>query len=112
MALPDETVAALATALRAKRDRLAAGLTAMGFDVLPTAGTYFLNADATALGELDAATLCLSLPLDAGVAAIPLSAFSTVPDGPVRSIVRFAFCKRDEVLDEAIERLSAWADRK
>ena len=102
----------MATALRAKRDRLAAGLRAAGFDVLPTAGTYFLNADARALGEPDAARLCQSLPHEAGVAAIPLSAFSAAPDGPVRSIVRFAFCKRDEVLDEAIERLSAWAGRK
>jgi N-succinyldiaminopimelate aminotransferase len=96
--------APLAAALRAKRDRLAAGLRAVGFDVLPTAGTYFLNAT---LANHDAAELCQRLPHDAGVAAIPLSAFSA-RDGALRSIVRFAFCKREEVLDQAIERLRTW----
>src|SRR4051794_1239590 len=102
MSLPDDEVAALARALRAKRDRLGTGLSEAGFAVLPSAGTYFLNADARALGEEDAARLCQSLPHEAGVAAIPLSAFSATPDGSVRSIVRLAFCKRDEVLDEAV----------
>ena len=97
----------LAASLRAKRDRLAAGLQEVGFQVLPSAGTYFLNAT---LGEEDAAGLCQALPRDAGVAAIPLSAFSSAPDGALRPIVRFAFCKRDEVLDEAIERLRKWKD--
>jgi N-succinyldiaminopimelate aminotransferase len=95
--------APLAAALRAKRDRLAAGLRAAGFDTLPSAGTYFLNAT---LGDADATELCQALPHEAGVAAIPLSAFS---DGPaLSSIVRFAFCKREDVLDEAIERLRKW----
>jgi N-succinyldiaminopimelate aminotransferase len=111
LALPDEEVAKLAGALRSKRDRLAAGLRDAGFAVLPTAGTYFLNADARALGEEDAAALCLRLPHDAGVVAIPVSAFSGEPDGRLRSIVRFAFCKRDDVLDEGIARLRAWAAR-
>ncbi len=96
----------LAASLRAKRDRLAAGLREAGFEVLPSAGTYFLNADARPLGEDDAARLCQRLPHEAGVAAIPLSAFSSTPQGAVRSIVRFAFCKRDDVLDEAIEALT------
>ncbi|MEA2420154.1 MAG: N-succinyldiaminopimelate aminotransferase [Thermoleophilaceae bacterium] len=95
--------APLARALRAKRDRLDAGLRAVGFETLPSAGTYFLNAT---LGDEDAASLCRSLPHEAGVAAIPLSAFSSSP--ALRSIVRFAFCKRDEVLDEAIERIRRW----
>ncbi len=69
------------------------------------AGTYFLNAT---LGERDAAEICKALPHEAGVAAIPVSAFSSDPGGPVRPIVRFAFCKRDEVLDQAAERLRAW----
>lgn len=112
MSLPDERVAALAGTLRTKRDRLGAGLREAGFAVLPSAGTYFLNADARALGEDDALRLCQSLPHEAGVAAIPLSAFSAEPDGPLRSIVRFAFCKREEVLDEAVERLRGWAVRK
>jgi N-succinyldiaminopimelate aminotransferase len=107
--LPDRAVAELVEALRSKRDRLADGLRDAGFVVLPTAGTYFLNADARALGEDDAAALCLRLPHEAGVVAIPVSAFSGEPDGRLRSIVRFAFCKRDDVLNEGIERLRAWA---
>jgi N-succinyldiaminopimelate aminotransferase len=112
MSLPDDELAAPARALRAKRDRLGAGLREAGFAVLPSAGTYFLNADARALGEEDAARLCQSLPHEAGVAAIPLSAFRATPDGPARSLVRFAFCKRDEVLDEAVDRLQGWAARR
>jgi N-succinyldiaminopimelate aminotransferase len=99
----------LVRSLRAKRDRLGAGLRETGFDVLSSAGTYFLNADATPLGYADAAELCRALPHEAGVVAIPVSAFSTHPEGAVRSIVRFAFCKRDEVLDDAVARLRAWA---
>ena len=109
LALPADELAA---ALRAKRDRLGAGLREAGFTVLPSAGTYFLNADVRSLGADDAERLCRSLPHEAGVVAIPLSAFSAAPDGPARSIVRFAFCKREEVLDEAIERLRGWAGRK
>jgi N-succinyldiaminopimelate aminotransferase len=108
LALTDE-IAALAGALRAKRDRLAAGLTAAGLDVLPTAGTYFLNADARPLGEPDADALCRRLPHEAGVVAIPISAFCAAPDGATRALLRFAFCKRDEVLDEGIGRLQKWA---
>jgi N-succinyldiaminopimelate aminotransferase len=111
LSLPDGDVAELANSLRSKRDRLAAGLHEAGFAVLPTAGTYFLNADARALGEPDAAALCLRLPHEASVVAIPVSAFSSEPDGHLRSIVRFAFCKRDDVLDEGIARLRAWAAR-
>jgi N-succinyldiaminopimelate aminotransferase len=99
----------LARSLRAKRDRLGAGLRAAGFEVLPSAGTYFLNADARAVGYEDAAELCRALPHEAGVVAIPVSAFSARSAGPLRPIARFAFCKRDEVLDEAIERLAVWA---
>jgi N-succinyldiaminopimelate aminotransferase len=111
VSLPDRDVAQLVDALRSKRDRLAAGLREAGFAVLPTAGTYFLNADARAVGEEDAAALCLRLPHEAGVVAIPVSAFSGQPDGLLRSIVRFAFCKRDDVLQEGIARLQAWAAR-
>jgi N-succinyldiaminopimelate aminotransferase len=111
VSLPDRDVAELVEALRSKRDRLANGLRGAGFAVLPTAGTYFLNADARALGEDDAAALCLRLPHEAGVVAIPISAFSGEPEGGLRSIVRFAFCKRDDVLDEGIARLRAWGPR-
>ena len=85
-------------------------LTEAGFAVMPTAGTYFLNADARPLGHDDAAALCMKLPHDAGVVAIPISAFTAGDDDATRSVVRFAFCKRDDVLDEGIARLLAWAD--
>jgi N-succinyldiaminopimelate aminotransferase len=101
---------ALASALRAKRDRLSAGLAAAGFAVLPSQGTYFVCADAAPLGHPDAEELCLRLPHDAGVVAIPISAFVADPAAAeTRSLLRFAFCKRTEVLDAAIDRLGDWA---
>jgi N-succinyldiaminopimelate aminotransferase len=100
---------ALAASLAEKRDLLVAGLTAAGFDVFPTAGTYFLTADARPLGFADAVALCERLPLEAGVVAIPTSAFTADPIDRTRSLVRFAFCKRREVLDDAVERIGAWA---
>lgn len=101
----------LRDALHAKRDRLAAGLRAAGFDVLASQGTYFVCADATPLGHDDAEALCLRLPHEAGVVAIPVSAFVEDRAGPARPLVRFAFCKREAVLDEAIDRLRAWGAR-
>ena len=95
---------ALARAQQDKRDRLAAGLRAAGFDVLPSAGTYFLIADAAPLGFTGSdEAFCRYLTTEAGVAAIPVSAFyhGSGPSG----FVRFCFCKRDEVLDEAVARL-------
>jgi len=100
---------ALAAALRAKHDRLVGGLSAAGFAVLPSQGTYFVCADAAALGHDDAQELALRLPHEAGVVAIPVSAFVADPRGETRSLLRFAFCKRDAVLDEAIARLARWA---
>jgi N-succinyldiaminopimelate aminotransferase len=96
----------LRASLMGKRNRLAAGLREVGFDVLPCEGTYFLNA--TLDGAPDAEALCLQLPAEAGVVAIPLSAFTAADRAGVRPVVRFAFCKRDEVLAEAIERLRSW----
>ena len=107
VAMPDDQAAVLARDLAVKRDRLAAGLRDLGFAVLPTAGTYFLNADAAPIGHADARELCLRLPEEAGVAAIPVSAFSAQPDR-LGSLVRFAFCKRAEVLDDALDRLQRW----
>jgi N-succinyldiaminopimelate aminotransferase len=111
VALPDEETGRLARDLMAKRDRLATGLTEIGFTVLGSAGTYFLNADTGALGETDARALCLRLPEEAGVAAIPVAAFTKRTDGSLDSLLRFAFCKRTEVLDEGLARLRAWRDR-
>lgn len=102
---------ALAATLAGKRDFLAAGLTEAGFDVFHTAGTYFLTADAAPLGFEDAVELCERLPHEAGVVAIPLSAFTAAPIDRTRSLVRFAFCKRQEVLEDAVKRLVAWRGR-
>jgi N-succinyldiaminopimelate aminotransferase len=95
----------LRTALQSKRDRLSEGLTAAGFAVRPSAGTYFVCADVRPLGFTDGADLCWALPERAGVAAVPVQGFTDHPDD-WRHLVRFAFCKKDEVLDEAITRLS------
>jgi N-succinyldiaminopimelate aminotransferase len=99
----------LAATLATKRDLLADGLRAAGFEVLHTSGTYFLTVDARPLGFEDAVELCERLPLEAGVVAIPVSAFTAEPADRVRPFVRFAFCKRREVLEDAVQRLSAWS---
>jgi N-succinyldiaminopimelate aminotransferase len=110
--MPEEVVGELVRSLRAKRDALAAGLRAAGFDVLPSQATYFLNVDGTPLGEPDATALCERLPLEAGVVAIPIAAFAADPAGPTRPLVRFAFPKRGEVLAEGLERIARWASAR
>jgi N-succinyldiaminopimelate aminotransferase len=102
-------VAELRESLAAKRDRLAAGLAKAGFGVHPSAGTYFVCADVRPLGFTDGAELCWALPVRIGVAAVPVQVFTDHPD-QWRHLVRFAFCKRDDVLDEAISRLSTLGD--
>ena len=97
-------VARLRADLAGKRDRLTAGLAEAGFAVHPSQGTYFVCADVRQLGFADGAELCRQLPERIGVAAVPVQVFTDTPD-QWRHIVRFAFCKRDEVLDEAISRL-------
>jgi N-succinyldiaminopimelate aminotransferase len=104
----DNWVTELRDSLQGKRDKLTAALTDIGFDVHASAGTYFLCADPRPIGYDDSTTFCAELPHRAGVAAIPLSAFCDLA-GPYAAqwnhLVRFAFCKRDETLDEAIRRL-------
>jgi len=86
------------------RDRLTAGLKSEGFAVLPSEGTYFLNVDLAASGlNLDDETFCLRAVKEAGVAAIPVSAFYA--EDPVRTVVRLCFAKNDDTLDAAVERL-------
>jgi N-succinyldiaminopimelate aminotransferase len=94
-------------AFQRSRDRFAAGLTDRGFNVLPSAGTYFLNIDIAPLGRDDDIAFCRWLVEEHGVAAIPVSAFYA--ENPVRTVVRFCFAKRDATLDAALERLSAVA---
>ncbi|NNH08208.1 pyridoxal phosphate-dependent aminotransferase [Cellulomonas fimi] len=99
----------LAASLATRRDRLCAGLTAAGFDVVRPQGTYFVLADAASLGFDDGAALCRALPSLAGVVGVPVSAFTRAgseADRALRSWVRFTFVKRDEVLDEAVRRLA------
>lgn len=102
LGLPDSVYDELLVAMRSKRDRLSAGLASAGFEVVPSAGTYFVNV----LVDGPGVDFCRSLPGRAGVVAIPTGAFYDDPDAG-RSLVRFAFCKRDEVLDEAVDRLRA-----
>jgi N-succinyldiaminopimelate aminotransferase len=104
LALPDDYYDGLRKDLQAKRDRLCDGLTAVGFEVFVPQGTYFVTADIRALGYDDGVELCRDLPTRCGVVAIPCQVFY---DDPARGrhLVRFAFCKRDEVLDEALRRL-------
>ena len=106
LGLPDSFYAQLAGDLQRKRDLLSAGLREAGFTVFDTAGTYFVVTDVTPLGFTDGAEFCWSLPERVGVAAVPVSVFCADPDLG-RSLVRFAFCKRDEVLAEAVSRLVA-----
>jgi aspartate/methionine/tyrosine aminotransferase len=93
--------------LARSRDRFTAGLETLGFEVIPSQGTYFLNIDLTSLGERDDIAFCRRLVLDHGVAAIPVSAFYA--ERAVTSMVRFCFAKRDETLDAALERLAGLA---
>ncbi|MDY0909331.1 aminotransferase class I/II-fold pyridoxal phosphate-dependent enzyme [Microbacterium sp. CFBP9034] len=97
----------VADALRAKRDLLGTGLRAAGFEVSVPAGSYFTVADARALGATDAAAFCRELPGRAGVVAIPLTAFTTAERrSEYATLVRFAACKRVDVLREAASRLA------
>lgn len=98
-------VAELRDGLQRKRDRLCAGLSAAGFGVLRPQGTYFVMTDIRPLGATDGMRFCLDLPERAGVVAIPDEVFHDDPaDG--KPFVRFAFCKRDEVIEEAVARLA------
>lgn len=97
--------------LAAKRDRLSRGLCEVGFAVLPADGTYFLTVDIRPLGfNGDDEAFCRHITAEAGVAAVPVSAFYQ-GDAP-RHYIRFCFCKSDSVLDEAIARLKRHFGRK
>jgi N-succinyldiaminopimelate aminotransferase len=104
LALGDEFYAAFAAELKAKRDRLCDGLAAAGITVLRPQGTYFANVDAGG----DGTEFCRALVGAAGVVAIPTSVFSADPQR-LAPYVRFAFCKRPDVIDEAAGRLAAHA---
>ena len=104
LALDDSYYTGFRTTLGAKRDRLCAGLRDVGFEVFTPQGTYFVTTDIRPLGHDDGVAFCLSLPERYGVAAIPHEVFYD-DKAAGRSLVRWAFCKQDDVLDEAIDRL-------
>jgi len=108
LALPDEYYARLRDDLRAQRDLFLPGLRDIGFEVYEPQGTYFVTTDIRGLGEQDGMEFCRTLPERAGVVAIPSAVFYDHKE-LARSHVRFAFCKRPEVLAEALARLSRLA---
>ena len=103
---PDQYFTGLRDDLRMKRDLLSSGLAELGFEVYPSDGTYFVTTDIAALGETDGIEFCARLPERAGVVAIPSAVFYDDREAG-RTQVRFTFCKRPEVLKEALTRLSA-----
>ncbi|MFI7285099.1 pyridoxal phosphate-dependent aminotransferase [Streptomyces anulatus] len=105
LALPDSFFTDFREGMRRKRDLLAKGLRAAGFRVYEPEGTYFITTDISPFGDEDAGAFCRALPERCGVAAVPNSVFYDDPDAG-RSQVRFTFCKKDEVLSEAVERLA------
>ena len=106
LGLPDSYYVDNASDLAARRDLLTDGLGAAGFTVFPAAGTYFVTVDAAPFGATDGLTFCRQLPARCGVVAVPNSVFYDDADAG-RTLVRFTFCKRPEVLAEAVDRLRA-----
>jgi N-succinyldiaminopimelate aminotransferase len=104
LALPDAFYTDLAARLHHKRDLLAAGLRAAGLEVYLPQGTYFITSDVAPLGESDGLAFCRALPHRCGVVAVPNVVFYDNQQAG-RTQVRFAFCKRDEVLADAAARL-------
>jgi N-succinyldiaminopimelate aminotransferase len=98
-------VAALRDSLQQRRDQLAAGLERIGMRVTRPQGTYFIQADVRPLGTSDGDTFARRLPHLAGVVGIPTAVFCDSPEVG-EPFVRFAFCKRPEVIDEAVQRLA------
>jgi N-succinyldiaminopimelate aminotransferase len=107
LALGDSYFQGISAGLRGKRDLLCTGLARAGFEVYPPAGTYFVTTDVRPLGEADGIRFCRELPERAGVVAIPSAVFYDNREAGL-SQVRFAFCKQEETLHEALRRLARW----
>jgi N-succinyldiaminopimelate aminotransferase len=105
--LSDAYFEELSAGLAARRDILVSGLRDAGLDVSVPEGSYFVIADARPLGAIDTAAFCREFASTAGVVGIPVSAFASEPER-YAGLVRFAFCKRPEVLVEAAQRLAAF----
>ena len=110
LAFPPERFTGFAAELAAKRDVLCDGLAALGYDVYRPAATYFATTDIAPVAPgLRADEFCLALPGHCGVVAIPSSVFYDPADAEGgATLVRWAFCKRDEVLHDAVARLASW----
>ncbi|WP_344425687.1 pyridoxal phosphate-dependent aminotransferase [Pseudonocardia ailaonensis] len=104
LALPDEAYESISGDLRPKRDLLVEGLRRTGMRVFEPRGTYFVVADLAPLGVADAAAYAREMPARIGVAAVPVSVFCDDP-ALAPTLLRFAFCKRDEVLTQALTRI-------
>jgi aspartate/methionine/tyrosine aminotransferase len=105
LAKPDSYFEDMRSDFQRSRDRFASGLRELGFPVLDSQGTYFLNVDLAPLGlNEDDEGFCKRLVAEYKVAAIPVSAFYA--DQPIRSVLRFCFAKRDATLDAALEKLA------
>ena len=109
--MPDDYFTGIGADLRVKRDLLCAGLSRAGFSVYPPEGTYFVTTDIRLLAAGDGVEFCRNLPHEAGVVAIPNAVFYDDPEAG-RTQVRFAFCKRPEVLNEALTRLEKWRAKR
>ena len=110
LGLPSARIVELATALAAKRDLLCDGLETLGHTVYRPSATYFATTDISAVAPgLGAHDFCLGLPGRCGVVAIPSSVFYDPADPDAgRTLVRWAFCKQDAVLRDALVRLASW----
>ena len=108
LGLDDGYFSQLADDLEGKRDLLGDGLRSAGFEVFPTAGTYFVTADIRPLGFDDGVAFCMSMPERCGVVAVPSVVFYDDGDAG-RHLIRFAFCKQPEILAEASRRLASMA---
>ncbi len=104
---PDSYFSDLAMDMQGKRDLICNGLSALGFEMAPCQGTYFVTGDFSGLPlEGTADDVCRKLTIDAKVATIPMGPFYS--DGNGGNILRFCFCKKPEVLHEAIDRLATY----
>jgi N-succinyldiaminopimelate aminotransferase len=110
LGMPDSFFSSLAAELQGKRDILVEALSSAELVVMPSHGTYFVIADAAPLGVTDAVEFCRRMPEEIGVVGVPVSAFCDDIE-PVASLVRFAFCKREDVLREGARRLAALGSR-
>ena len=108
LGLPDSYYGGFRDGMQAQRDLLSSGLRDAGFDLLTPQGTYFVTADISPLGGTDGVEFCRALPGRCGVVAVPTQVFYDDVDAG-RRLVRFAFCKRPEVLSEAATRLRGLA---